>query len=210
MRRHARGQDMEESTNEGLDRKREGQDQAYATLGRRLVAFVLDLTLAVLAAMIPTYIAMRLLIGAGVWDPAAGDTQRTWHLSGVGAKLSVFIAYLLSTGPIYHALFESSDWQATIGKRLMHIRLTGRDGQRIGIGRSIGRSVAGWAVGLSWGALVSAVIVVVTAKHRAIHDLMAGTEVLYGRAEGRLEPWRIVISFGLPFAWMLGTLFLTL
>jgi uncharacterized RDD family membrane protein YckC len=79
---------------------------------------------------------------------------------------------------LYFALMESSSWQATLGKRLLGIRVTSLDGQRIGFGRATGRY---------FGKILSALILFVgfimaglTERKQALHDMLAGTLVVRG------------------------------
>jgi uncharacterized RDD family membrane protein YckC len=50
--------------------------------------------------------------------------------------------FLLITLPVtlYYALMESSSWQASWGKRRMHLRVTDLDGKRLSLPRALGRS----------------------------------------------------------------------
>jgi uncharacterized RDD family membrane protein YckC len=201
---------MAASTQEAPDPPGTAQVQAYATLDRRLAAYVLDLPVAMFGVMIPLMIVMRLIMASGAWAPAGGDIRHAWSVIGLRGQLSIFIGFLLSTGPLYVILFHASPWQATIGKRLMNIYVNGSEGQRIGIGRSISRSAAWSFLGLFGLNLVSAVMVAVTQNRKGLHDLIAGTQVLTGRTEGVFAPWRIVVSFGFPVAWLVCAFLVTL
>jgi len=201
---------MAAGTQEAPDPRGIAQVQVYATLDRTLAAYVLELPIATFSVMIPLMIVMRLIMATGVGAPAGGDIRHAWSLIGLGGKLSIFIGLLLSTGPLYVILFHASPWRATIGKRLMNIYVTGSEGQRIGIGRSIGRSAAWSFLGLFGLNLVSAVMVAETQNRKGLHDLVAGTQVLTGRTEGVFAPWRIVVSVGFPVAWLVCAFLVTL
>jgi uncharacterized RDD family membrane protein YckC len=98
---------------------------------------------------------------------------------------------------------EASTQQATLGKRVVGLRVTDSSGRRMGIGRALGRSVvkfAPWqlahsavfglrADGDRAGLLVLAVLAqvlvlastvatVIDPLHRAVHDHVAGTRVV--------------------------------
>jgi uncharacterized RDD family membrane protein YckC len=135
-----------------------------------------------------------------------------WHALGAGAKLAVFFAYLLGLGVIYFALFESSAWQATVGKRLLNIYVTNDEGSRISAGRAFGRWF--WKFLLSYFGinLVSLATIAWRKDKKAIHDMLATTLVVRARPVpgGMLGPWRIAAAFGIPFAWILTTFLATL
>ncbi|GLR00101.1 RDD family protein [Dyella mobilis] len=91
--------------------------------------------------------------------------------------------YTLTTlvlGWLYFAACESSSWQATLGKLAVRIRVTDLHGSRISFGRALGR----------YGAkLISAflfcfgfLMVAFTRRKQGLHDFMADTLVVNGRA----------------------------
>lgn len=84
------------------------------------------------------------------------------------------LAYLLVAGS-YFILSEASAAQATVGKRLLGIKVTDRDGRRIGVGRSAARFLA---AALSWLTLnLGHALAAWTPERRALHDFLAGTRV---------------------------------
>jgi uncharacterized RDD family membrane protein YckC len=182
-------------------------------LGRRTAAYVLDLLVA-LAPLLLVSFTMRALRGVGLWEPAevGADPAESWHAMGLGAKLLIVFSFFLSTGPVYVFLFESSPWQATIGKRLLNIYVTDDNGRRISGARSCGRSLAKWGFGLFGGSLLSFVTIAATRKKKALHDFVCKTLVVSGRPTpgGSLELWRLVAAFGLPFIWILATVLVTM
>jgi len=71
----------------------------------------------------------------------------------------------------------------TVGKKLCGVRIRKLDGSPPGIGTMLLRVVVGglvYAVTFGIGTIVSAVMVGVREDKRAIHDFIAGTEVVYG------------------------------
>lgn len=77
---------------------------------------------------------------------------------------------------LYYALMHSSASQATLGKMAFGIKVTGLDGERIGIGRAVARVFASWlsALLLCIGFLMAAF----TGKKMALHDMICGTLVV--------------------------------
>jgi uncharacterized RDD family membrane protein YckC len=116
----------------------------FAGLGRRLAAYFVDLAISA-SVFVFLALTMRSLRGVGLWRPVAErvgevyDPITAWHALETGAKLAVVLGYVLSMGVIYFALFESSAWQATFGKRLLDMHVTDNEGRRIGVRRAVGR-----------------------------------------------------------------------
>ncbi len=77
---------------------------------------------------------------------------------------------------LYFSLFESSGWQATLGKKALGLEVTDLAGRRISFGRATGRF---------FGKYISAIILFIgfimagfTEKKQALHDILAGTLVI--------------------------------
>ncbi len=84
------------------------------------------------------------------------------------------VAYVV-LGGLYFAVMESSTWQATLGKRLIGIKVTDVEGRRIGLARATARFIA---AALSWLTLnLGHALAAWTPQRRALHDYVAGTRV---------------------------------
>lgn len=77
---------------------------------------------------------------------------------------------------LYFALLESSPNQATLGKRIIGLKVTDEEGRRISFGRASGRH---------WGKILSGIIFNVgyimaafTERKQALHDMIAKTLVV--------------------------------
>jgi uncharacterized RDD family membrane protein YckC len=78
---------------------------------------------------------------------------------------------------LYYAYFESSDWQSTIGKRVMSLVVTDLNGNRISFARASGRFFAKIISGLiPLG--IGYILAGVTEKKQALHDMIASCLVL--------------------------------
>ena len=171
-------------------------------IGRRLGAFGLDYL------VLATYIAA--LTGAFALLPRSA-TEPLFVTPGRGQ----LTAFVVLTAPVllYFALLEAGPRQATIGKRLLGLRVVDARGGRISPGRSLARSavklapwelahtslwrIEGWPApteppgGWPLAGLVLVWVLVgttlaclcFTPRRRALHDLVAGTAV--ARAAGR-------------------------
>jgi uncharacterized RDD family membrane protein YckC len=78
---------------------------------------------------------------------------------------------------LYYAYFESSDWQGTVGKKVMNLIVTDLEGNRISFGRACGRYFAKIVSGLiPLG--IGYILAGVTEKKQALHDMIASCLVL--------------------------------
>jgi uncharacterized RDD family membrane protein YckC len=98
-------------------------------------------------------------------------------------------AFMFAFGSVYyvtlHALFGQ-----TVGKMVVRVQVVRTDGGGLAVGRSILRSIGYIVSGATL--LVGYVIAGLRRDKRALHDLLAGTRVIYVRApaEGTLAPTR--------------------
>lgn len=76
---------------------------------------------------------------------------------------------------LYNALMESSAYQATLGKRVLGLRVTDDAGNRISFGRASCRLFSKFASTIIL--YVGFLMVGFTDRHRGLHDMMAGTLV---------------------------------
>jgi len=93
---------------------------------------------------------------------------------------SVFIYIVLAfVGQwLYEALLTSSSWQATLGKRVLQLKVTDELGNRIGFGRATGRFFA--KIVSSMFFCIGFIMVGLTDRKRGLHDMLAGTLVMKG------------------------------
>lgn len=77
---------------------------------------------------------------------------------------------------LYYAGMNASKWQGTLGKIMVGIHVTDLNGQRISFGRALGRYLA--AI-LSSIFFIGYIMAAFTKKKQSLHDLIAGTVVVY-------------------------------
>jgi uncharacterized RDD family membrane protein YckC len=143
-------------------------DGNYAGIGQRGVALVIDVAIVLAFWMGFGFVLSGLLSLVGVREPP-------WMVR------VPLLGILLSVPWLYHAKLESSALQATVGKWIFRIRVTDVQGNRIGFGRATGRYFGKW---LSyWTICIGFVVATFTRKQQALHDLLAGTLVVRGRAD---------------------------
>jgi uncharacterized RDD family membrane protein YckC len=105
------------------------------------------------------------------------EEQAATSMIAVGAMLLIEVILLL----IYFGIQHGSRHQATVGKRCFDIKVIAGNGDRLGYGRAMWRTI-GYiisAVPLYLGYVLAAF----TRDKRALHDYLAGTRVQYATAE---------------------------
>lgn len=143
-------------------------DIVPASFAKRFAAWFIDQIVLNLALFI---LMAGLAIIAAMVAPGAGDSDEP--------PLLVAIAYLIVVPSLYlgyYAFFDSSASGATLGKKLLAIRVTDLDGRRIGVLQSIARTLS---CALSYVILyIGFLMALVTERKQALHDLIARTLVI--------------------------------
>lgn len=186
---------------------------SYASLGRRMAAFLLDsLLLWGLLILAGLTLPVAWALGVPHANPPGASPEETWHLLGVGAKLLVLSTFLVSLGALYYTLYEASARQATFGKQILNIYVAGDDGARISFGRALGRWTVGYLANWTAVGFLSVITILATKARKSLPDLASNTVVLRGRPEpgGAVEFWRLAVALVVPFVWTLGTFLITL
>ena len=126
----------------------------YAGFWRRAGAYIID---SLIVAVVQIF-----ALGFG-----GSAHQGTRLLSVLIFSIAVFL---------YYALFESSQMQATPGKRAVGLKVTDLRGEQISFGRALGRLFGQLVSFLTFG--VGYAMAVFTERRQTLHDMMAGTLVV--------------------------------
>jgi uncharacterized RDD family membrane protein YckC len=138
----------------------------FAGFWLRTLAAIID---DVLYQVVSVILALPLAYSLGASMSMAGR-----YSAAAGAVLGFFIDVLVSW--LWFTIPESSKWQATVGKKLLGLKVTDENGERIGFGKANGRY---WAKSLSALILcIGFIMVAFTEKKQGLHDKMAGTLVV--------------------------------
>lgn len=156
----------------------------YAGFWKRLLAYIVD--------SLALYIPSKLI--AGAMGAGAAEARLNEAVQAAGTNFTVALeayrhyfaevstANLLVTlmAWLYFAFCESSSWQGTLGKLAVGIRVTDLHGTRISLPRALGRYPAKFlsVLTLGFGFLMAGW----TSRKQALHDMLASTLVLNGRA----------------------------
>jgi uncharacterized RDD family membrane protein YckC len=150
----------------------------YAGFWLRFLAYIID-NVVIGTAAVMILIPLIFLTGLGAFLSKIFADQ---DIDDMGAFMLVGIVFLLATISLvvtwlYHAWMESSEWQATVGKRVLGLVVTDAAGQRISFGRATARhfsKIITNMVPLAIGYIMAGF----TEKKQALHDMIAGCLVL--------------------------------
>ncbi|GAB3786108.1 RDD family protein [Dyella agri] len=152
----------------------------HAGFWKRVAAYILDLILlTIVFKVIGTFFGIsaaqeamkqEMLSGTPIMQVYEHFYSTTWSFN----VLTTVLTWL------YFAFCESSAWQATVGKLALGIRVTNLQGARISFLRATGRFFAKYLSVLTL--FIGFVMVAFTRRKQGLHDLIASTLVLNGRA----------------------------
>jgi uncharacterized RDD family membrane protein YckC len=153
---------------------------AYAGFWRRFAAYAIDYAVVLLGTA---------ALGAAATVAGFGD-------DAARLSLAALMGYFL-----YCTLLESSAWQATVGKRALGLKVTNARGERIGFARAAARFVAKVLSVLTL--CLGYLLVLVTPRRQALHDLIAGTLVA-NDAESPRRAWVVSAAVCVPVVFVVA------
>lgn len=147
--------------------------------GKRFIAFLID----VILLWIVQKIIVSILGAVGIASFASSNTNMEDMGDGQSAAL---IAYLMGVGLTiqlisivlqiaYFTIMESSESQATIGKRAMNLIVADENGNRLNTQQALIRNVSRILSGII--CLIGYFMAFFTEKKQALHDIIAKTNV---------------------------------
>lgn len=144
----------------------------YGGFWIRFVAFVIDAIIVriVTFPFAAIFTALGILHHVDRWGPVERPEDVFPIVGAALATLPIFLAL----NWLYEALLTSSEWQATLGKKALNLRVTDEAGNRISFARATGRHFAKY---ISSFFLIGYIMAAFTDRKRALHDIIAGTLV---------------------------------
>ena len=141
-------------------------EYAFAGFWKRFIAYIIDAILFSLA-----FALIISMLGGSIFS---FNSESPTAFGAAGIYLMDYPAWWL-----YFALMESSNSQGTIGKKIMGIKVTDREGQPVRFAQATGRHFSAVISQMifSIGYLMAAF----TARKQALHDMVAGTLVVNSR-----------------------------
>ena len=150
----------------------------YAGFWVRFLAFLIDSAVMGIGFVL-ILIPLIFLTGLG---GIIGEIHPNEDMNDVGIFMLFGLLFLAATVSLlwtwlYHALMESSEWQSTVGKRLLGLVVTDMAGQRVSFGRATGRHFAKIVTNMV-PAFIGYIMAGFTERKQALHDMLAGCLVL--------------------------------
>ncbi len=138
----------------------------YASFGARLLAMIIDIVIVNTASSMIQAPFLALMLG---------NLNSTTMIVGFVAPI-----FLVGGMAVFYTVWlESSAWQATLGKKLMGLRVVDLDGRRItfwkSTSRNFNKSISSLILGIGY------LMPLWTAKRQALHDRMAHCLVIKKR-----------------------------
>lgn len=159
------------------------EEYVYAGFWKRFLAYIIDSIFISVPGYIITSIIFTVLLGAESQVLMSGTEEEIAQFmessEGVASILTAFaLVFVLNIliSILYYAVMEASKWQATLGKKLVGLKVTTLSGQRIGFGRAFGRLLV--KALLSPILMIGYIMAAFTEKKQALHDLVASTLVV--------------------------------
>jgi uncharacterized RDD family membrane protein YckC len=150
----------------------------YAGFWLRFLAFLIDYVVMGIAFVL-ILIPLIFLTGLGGF---IGTIHPDEDFNDVGIFMLIGLIFLAATVSLvftwlYHALMESSEWQATVGKKLLGLVVTDMTGQHVSFWRATARHFAKIITNMV-PAFIGYIMAAFTEKKQALHDVLAGCLVL--------------------------------
>jgi uncharacterized RDD family membrane protein YckC len=157
----------------------------YAGFWIRLVALFIDS----LVLLIPSIIILFLL---GAIGGNAGLTQETSYFLWI---------FIYSVMVLSYMIFMTYKYQATLGKKVVKIKVFSDKGNKLTLGQVILREFIGKFLS-SIILYIGYIMIAFSKKKQGLHDKVAGTVVIYNDPSKKMPKWiivMIILIFALPF-----------
>ena len=150
----------------------------YAGFWLRFLALLIDNAVMGIAFVL-ILIPLIFLTGLGGF---ISEFHPNEDMNDVGIFMLIGLLFLAATVSLvftwlYHALMESSEWQATVGKKVLGLVVTDMAGQRVSFWRATARHFAKIITNMV-PTFIGYIMAGFTEKKQALHDMLAGCLVL--------------------------------
>ncbi|RFU71079.1 RDD family protein [Peribacillus saganii] len=145
----------------------------YAGFWIRFAANLIDAIVLGVPIFILSMIVLFIFEGVAM-DPNYQPTDA--ELLAFAGGYFVFVIFAALIGFLYFAILHSSKWQATVGKKLLGLKVTDLKGNRISFWRALGRILAmSFLSGIFY---IGYIMAAFTERKQSLHDMIAGTVVV--------------------------------
>jgi uncharacterized RDD family membrane protein YckC len=156
----------------------------YAGFWLRVAAAIIDLIiLAIPLAMAVSYLSVAMGSWRAFLKLHPGQSPEEIVAAFGHAYLFAILCFFIVSGWLYFALFESSPWQGTLGKKFIGLSVADLQGNRVTFGRASGRFFGGRLLAHvpfigSLYIAVDCICAGLTSRKQALHDMLSGCLVL--------------------------------
>ena len=140
--------------------------KSYGGFWKRVIAYLID------AFIIAFPVTM-------IFGTVIPQTMMTENIQVTSVAVSMPQVIMLVASWVYFAGLESSAWQATVGKKMLGMKVTDTSGERIDFIKATIRYFA--KILSSFILMIGFIMVAFTAKKQGLHDFIAGTTVINQR-----------------------------
>lgn len=149
----------------------------YGGFWLRFLAYLID-AMVIMLGIFVVAIPLVFLTGLG---PLLSQIRPEEDFNDAGFWLIMALIFLLATVSLavtwlYHALMESSEWQATVGKKVLDLVVTDLAGRRVSFWRATGRHFAKIVSNMIYP--FGHIMAGFTEQKQALHDMIAGCLIL--------------------------------
>ena len=149
----------------------------YGGFWLRFLAYLIDGAVITLGSFV---VAIPLVFLTGI-GPLLSQIHPEEDLNDAGFWWIMAVIFLVATVSLavtwlYHALMESSEWQATLGKKVLDLVVTDMAGRRVSFWRATGRHFAKIVSNMIYP--FGHVMAGFTQQKQALHDMIAGCLIL--------------------------------
>jgi uncharacterized RDD family membrane protein YckC len=154
-----------------------GAGECSTSFSRRFWAWCVDTPIRFAIGLAVVFLPMRFIVSGQAEKYGSTDPNYLWRVMSSPERAIVSVLWLLAAVIIpwlYTAVQECSASQATLGKRLLTLKVTDLEGRRISFARASGRFFASLIPSFGIGYCMA----LFTRRKQALHDIIAGCFVI--------------------------------
>lgn len=155
----------------------------YADFWLRVAAHILDNLIVSIPFVIIWFAVVMAIVGTSVFAPVLQSHSEPANAALVASFMgTIIVLYLtlifgrLIVVWLYHAILESGPHQSTWGKRVLGLKVTSLNGQRISFAHASGRYFGSMITSMTMG--IGYLMAAFTDRKQTLHDMIAGTLVV--------------------------------